>query len=105
MPGLRRQKLEILGIRHVAEFQQHRGDIGSLENAKASGLERAFVQPGHRFELIHKRPREMDGERFGFPLCKIDKDVGDIAWLAGEVDAADGIGAVLVLGKTLGLLV
>src|SRR5262245_14383001 len=42
-PSLRGEQLEVLAARHVAEFDQHRGYVRGLENAKTGRFQRMLV--------------------------------------------------------------
>src|SRR5215510_4127709 len=50
-PGIRREQLQVLAVGDVAEFDQNRGHVRRLEDAKTSRFERVLVKPGTGLEL------------------------------------------------------
>ena len=79
--------LQVLLVRDVTEFDQHRGHVRRLEHLKPADLSGCLCSRAAFFSSATQRAGELHREVLGLALRQIDQDIGDIVRLGGEVDA------------------
>ena len=98
-PGVGHERLQILLVRDIAQFDQDRGHVRRAQHAKAGRFDRILVQPHRVLHVADELVGELHRKGLGLALRQVDQDAGDIVGLRLEIDAGDDVGAVLLLGE------
>src|SRR5262245_2349667 len=100
--GVAAQLALLLRIADEGGFHQDRGNVGRLEHCEASLLHDLLVQGIHSAELAQHRARELEAVVDLRRQGEVGESHLQVAVLALEVDAADHVGVVFLLGKPAG---
>src|SRR5947209_934910 len=97
-PAFGNQLLQIPRVRYVAEFDQHRGHIGRLENPEAGRPLRTLVQARRGAHVLDHIAGELSRKCPRLPLREIDENVRDLVGCGGKINARYDIRPVLGIG-------